>query len=147
MHSKVRPQAKSLFHPLIPQRLNYEEIRGLVRNLIFFVPIQTDPDCLGRHLRYKDNYLFKERKIVSSLHLGLQSQPSIWSGWRSSNELAEGWFLLSALTSSRVMTLNASALHSLQIIPIYHREIFASRWALACEHFLPYSKVSIYGRN
>ena len=77
MLSKVRPQAKSLFHPVIPRRLNYEEFRGLVRDLILFVPIQTDPDCLGSHLRYKDNYLFKERKTVSSLHPGLQSQPYI----------------------------------------------------------------------
>ena len=75
MHSTVRPQAQSLSHPPIPQRLSWGEFRGLVRDLILFVPIQTDPDCLGMHPRYKDNYLFKERKIASSLHPGLSHNP------------------------------------------------------------------------
>ena len=145
MHSTVRPQAQSLSHPPIPQRLSWGEFRGLVRDLILFVPIQTDPDCLGMHPRYKDNYLFKERKIASSLHPGLQSQPYIWSSWRSTVKRADFYFQLSCFTEYWPWALRHLTLY--RSIPIYHRVFDPARWDTACENFLPYSKFCIHGRN
>lgn len=140
MHSTVRPQAKSLSHPPIPQRLSWGEFRGLVRDLILFVPIHTDPDCLGRHPRYKDNYLFKERKIASSLYPGLQSQSCIWSSWRSTHcQRADFYFQLSCFTEYWPWALRHLTLY--KSIPIYPRVFWPSKMRYGMRKFSTIFKV------
>lgn len=145
MHSTVRPQAKSLSHPPIPQRLSWGEFRGLVRDLILFVPIHTDPDCLGRHPRYKDNYLFKERKIASSLYPGLQSQSCIWSSWRSTVRGLISTFSSPASQSNDPERFGTSLFTNQS--PSTPGFFDPARWDTAWENFLPYSKFSIHGRK